>query len=94
MTDTYQFTIEGPEETTDELEIPTAALDAMLEDGGEPVEAIGDFAVMLIAEQLHGVLHHSDGEVDPSLEAAESEIMDTFEDRFGVTFAEMTGHSH
>jgi hypothetical protein len=32
--------------------------------------------------------------VDPQLEAVEETTMDLFEERFGATYGELTGHQH
>jgi hypothetical protein len=50
--------------------------------------------MLSLAQQLHGAVHHGHGEADEALETAESEVMDAFEERFGQSFAEMTGHDH
>jgi len=47
-----------------------------------------------LAQQAHGIVHHSQGEVDDDLQATEELTMELFEKRFGQTYAEVTGHSH
>lgn len=93
MADTITLQIEG-EETQDELEVP-AALVSMLEEDDEGAAAVvGDVALFGMAQRVHGAVHHAEGEVDPDLEAAETATMDLFEERFGMTYGEATGHSH
>lgn len=79
---------------TDDIIVPLAITEALSEEGETTAEVVGDLAVLSLAQQVHGILHHSHGEVDEELEAAEAEILDEFEERFGQSFAEMTGHSH
>ena len=77
-----------------EIEVPEALLSALSEPGDTPAEVVADLAVMSFAGRAHALLHHAEGEPSEALEAAESEMMDRFEERFGVTYAEATGHSH
>lgn len=82
------------DDNTDELELPVAAIDLLDEhDEGAPT-VIGDLAILGVAQQLHGAIHHAEGEVGPEIEEAEQKTMDVFEERFGRSFAEMTGHDH
>lgn len=92
-TETVTVTIEAGEDS-DEVEIPVAAID-LLEEGDQGAPGVvGDLAILGIAQQLHGVLHHSREEVSEDIEAAEERTMELFEERFGRSFAEMTGHDH
>lgn len=92
MADDYAITIEAGD-STDEVSVPADALDALTEDG-TPAETAGDLVMLGLAQQLHGAVHHGHGDVDDELEAAEADLMEDFEERFGVSFGEMTGHSH
>jgi hypothetical protein len=78
----------------DSIEVPTTLLDLLSEGDETPPEVVGDIAMLGIAQQAHGVVHHGQGGVDESVEAAESLAMDLFEERFGRSFGEMTGHDH
>jgi len=82
------------EEGEDELEVPRAVVDMLSEPGEGPAEVVGDLAMLGFAQQVHGLVHHGQGEVDEQLEAAEELTMELFEDRFGQSYGEMTGHSH
>jgi hypothetical protein len=94
MTDeTVSVTLESGD-TTDEIEVPTMLVD-LLGEGDESVPTVvGDLAVLGLAQQAHGVVHHGQGETSQELEDAEALMMDLFEDRFGQTYGEVTGHSH
>jgi hypothetical protein len=94
MTDeTVSVTLESGD-TTDEIEVPTTLVD-LLSEGNESVSTVvGDLAVLGLAQQAHGVVHHGQGETSQELEDAEALMMELFEDRFGQTYGEVTGHSH
>ena len=93
MAETVTVTLES-DDKHDELELPVAAVELLDEnDGGAPA-VVGDLAILGIAQQLHGAIHHAEGEVGPEIEEAEQKTMDVFEERFGRSFAEMTGHDH
>lgn len=92
--DAVTFTIDGSDGTTDGFDVPAALLDRLSE-GDEPAATIAaDVAVMAFAGRAHALVHHAEGDVDSGLEAAEQTILDDFEARFGVSYAEATGHSH
>ena len=94
MTDTITFTIEGDDDSTDDVAIPTALLDMLSEEGEESAAVIGDLALFSCAQRVHGAVHHGHGEPDEELQAVEAATMDLFEERFGASFSELTGHSH
>lgn len=92
-TETVTVTLETAE-SEDELEVPAAAIDMLNEsDEGVPT-VIGDLAMLGVAQQLHGIIHHTQEDVGDDVEAAEEKTMELFEERFGRSFAEMTGHDH
>lgn len=94
MPETIAFTIEGDDGSTDEVAVPEALLE-MLAEGDEPAaEIIGDLALFSCAQRVHGTVHHAEGEPDDDLVAVEQETMELFEERFGASFSELTGHSH
>lgn len=92
-TETVTVRIEAAE-SSDELEVPTALIDALREEDEAVPTVVGDIAMLGIAQQAHGLVHHGAGDVDPELEAAESLAMENFESRFGRSFGEVTGHAH
>jgi hypothetical protein len=82
------------DETSDKLTVPRALVDLLREGDEETPEVVGDIAMLGMARQAHGVVHHAQGGVSDELETAEALAMDLFEERFGQSFAEMTGHDH
>ncbi|ADJ15079.1 DUF7545 family protein [Halalkalicoccus jeotgali] len=94
MSTTTTLRIDGEDGSSDEIAVPASLLD-LLADGEEtPAETIGDLAVLSCAQQIHAISHHSQGEPDEEIQTIEEETMVAFEERFGATFAEMTGHDH
>jgi hypothetical protein len=82
------------DEASDEIEVPTTLVD-LLGEGNETVPTVvGDLAVLGLAQQAHGIVHHGQGETSEELEAAEELMMELFEERFGQSYGEVTGHSH
>jgi hypothetical protein len=94
MVDTVSFTVSDGEQD-DEFEVPAAIVDALRENEGESAAAVAsDIALMGFTSRAHMIAHHGDGETPEAIEAAEAAILDTFEERFGMTYEEATGHSH
>lgn len=79
---------------SDEFEVPRALTEALSEDEETSAEVVGNLALLGLAQQAHGIVHHGHGDVGEELEAAEEATLDEFEERFGQSFQEMTGHSH
>lgn len=91
--ETITVTLETDEDS-DELEVPAKIID-LLNDGDEgTTTVVGDLAMLSIAQQAHGIIHHTQGEIGEDVEAAEELTMELFEERFGQSFAQMTGHDH
>ena len=91
--DTVTVQLEAGDDS-DELEVSETLVE-MLREGDEGVpDVVADLAMLGLAQQAHGAIHHSHGEVSEELKQAEEVTMDLFEDRFGETYAEMTGHDH
>ena len=78
----------------DDLEVPAALVDMLAEGDETPPEVVGDVALFGLAQRAHAAVHHAEDEPEEALVEAESEAMDLFEDRFGMTYGEATGHSH
>ncbi|MFC7115292.1 hypothetical protein ACFQH2_10495 [Natronoarchaeum sp. GCM10025703] len=51
-------------------------------------------AMISLAQRIHGAVHHAEAEPSEEVQAIEEQTMDLFEDRFGATFGELTGHDH
>ena len=93
MSDTSTVSIEV-DDAAESLELPTAVLSVLAEEDETPAEALGDLLIASCTQQLHGLVYHVGDEPDAELEAAESAMRDRFEDRFGISFAEASGHAH
>ncbi len=92
--DTVTLTIEQDGER-DELTVPTALIDMLREEGDESAaEVVGDVAMIGLAQRIHGAVHHGQGETPEEIEQLDDLTMELFEERFGATFGEMTGHDH
>jgi hypothetical protein len=79
---------------SDELEVPATLVEVLSEGDEDTTAVIGDLAMLGLAQQAHGIVHHSQGDIDDELAAAEELTMDLFEERFGQSYEEVTGHQH
>ncbi|MFP8888406.1 hypothetical protein ACLI4U_01365 [Natrialbaceae archaeon A-CW2] len=91
--ETTTFTIETEDGETDDVTIPSGLVDLLAEEGQDRAETVADITLLSFASRAHHIVHHGE-DPDAELEAQEARIMDLFEERFGVTFAEATGHHH
>ncbi|NEU56395.1 hypothetical protein [Halorussus sp. MSC15.2] len=93
--ETVTYTIESPDGDAEELTLPTGIVDALREDDSETApEVLGDLTMLSFAQQAHALVHHAHEDPDEEVLANEEKTMELFEERFGQTFGEMTGHSH
>ncbi|MFB1065356.1 hypothetical protein [Natrinema sp. H-ect4] len=90
---TTTFSISSEDGATDEITIPSGLVDLVAEGDQTDAETIGDVMLLSFASRAHHIVHHGE-DADEDLEAQEAEVMDLFEERFGVTFGEATGHQH
>lgn len=90
--ETITFSIES-EDDADDLTLPAGLVDLLAEGEQGPAETVGDITLLAFASRAHHVVHHGE-DADEDLEAQEERVMDLFEERFGVSFAEATGHHH
>ncbi len=91
--DDVVITIAGPD-GDEEISLPEPLFD-VLSDGGETTaEVVGDILVLSCAQRIHALVHHGEDEIGDDLSPVEDRMMSLFEERFGVSFAEATGHSH
>ncbi|GGM64671.1 hypothetical protein J2752_000388 [Halarchaeum rubridurum] len=97
MTDAVEnvtFSVDGPD-GSDEVEIPAGLVDLLSEEDDESMaQVVADIALMGFANRAHTLAHHGEGDASDELEAIEGATLDAFEERFGVTYGEATGHSH
>ncbi|QLH83948.1 DUF7545 family protein [Halosimplex pelagicum] len=92
--ETVTLTLESDDDT-DELEVPTALVEMLAESEDEsPPEVVGDIAMFGLAQRIHSAAHHSEGEPSDEIAETEERTLELFEERFGRSFAELTGHSH
>jgi hypothetical protein len=91
--ETVSVTLET-EDGTDEIDVPVALIEMLGEGNETAATVVGDLAMLGLAQQAHGVVHHAQGDVGQDVEEAEELMMDLFEERFGQTYGEVTGHSH
>jgi hypothetical protein len=93
MAETVTVRLETDEDS-DELTVPVALIELLGEGGETTPEVVGDIAMLGFTQQAHGAVHHSQGTVDEQIQEAEALAAELFEERFGQSFAEMTGHDH
>ncbi len=96
MTDDIETTtlsIETDDGDADEVTIPAGLVDLLAEGDQTRAETVGDITMLSFASRAHHIVHHGE-DPSPELEAQEQLVMDLFEERFGVTFGEATGHQH
>lgn len=91
--ETVTITIEADGDT-EELTVPARIVDMVRDADETDAEVVGDVTMLTLANNAHHMIHHHDGEVPQDIADAEELIMDQFEERFGQTFGEATGHQH
>mgnify|MGYP006296926901 CR=1 FL=1 len=91
--DTTLVTVTTPDGEED-VALPTGLLDMLAEEGESDADVVADLALMSCAQRVHAAVHHGQGGPDAEMEAIESTTMELFEERFGMTFGEATGHDH
>ncbi|WP_121821463.1 DUF7545 family protein [Halostella salina] len=94
MTDTVSVTIASSDDGEDEIELPEDLIDMLAEDDEDAATVIGDIALFGCAQRIHGAIHHGQGEPSEAVKEVEADTMEIFEERFGATFGELTGHDH
>ncbi|WP_137287338.1 DUF7545 family protein [Halorussus salinisoli] len=93
--ETVTYTIESPDGDSEDLTLPKGVVDLLREDESETdTEVLGDLTMLSFAQQAHALVHHAQQEPDEEVLANEEKTMELFEERFGQSFGEMTGHSH
>ncbi|MCU4925715.1 hypothetical protein OB905_06910 [Halobacteria archaeon AArc-dxtr1] len=90
--DELTLSISADDQETD-VTIPTGLIDLVAEEGQSEAETVGDVTLLAFASRAHHMVHHGE-DADETLAAQEERIMELFEERFGVTYGEATGHQH
>lgn len=93
QSDTVTLDIEGPD-GADELRLPAGLIDILADDDQTAADVVGDLAMFGCAQRIHAGVHHAQGEVDEDVAALEEPTMARFEERFGVSYGEASGHQH
>ena len=91
--DTVTLHVEG-EEDADEVTLPVEMLDLMREADESDAEIVGDLALFSCAQRIHATVHHAEGGDTEWYQDVEAATMELFEERFGASYAELTGHQH
>jgi hypothetical protein len=91
--DTVTLHIEGPNDE-DDVTLPTEMLNLMREADESDAEIVGDLALFSCAQRIHATVHHAEGGDTEEYKEIEEQTMDLFEERFGASYAELTGHQH
>ena len=91
--ETVTLSIEGDAET-DEVTLPAGMLDLLREAEESDAEVVGDLALFSCAQRIHATVHHAEGGDTERYRAIEERTMALFEERFGATYGELTGHDH
>lgn len=92
--ETVTLTLDSEDGATDELTVPTGLLDMLAEGDETAAEVVGDIAMFGFAQRIHGAVAHGEGEPSAELQQVETQTLELFEERFGRSFAELTGHDH
>ena len=91
--ETVTLSIEGDAET-DEVTLPVEMLDLLREADESDAEVVGDLALFSCAQRIHATVHHAEGGDTERYRAIEERTMALFEERFGASYGELTGHDH
>ena len=91
--ETVTLRIEGENDESD-VTLPKEMLDLMREADESDAEIVGDLALFSCAQRIHATVHHAEGGDTEEYEVIEAKTMELFEDRFGATYGELTGHQH
>mgnify|MGYP000421626702 CR=1 FL=1 len=94
MVEEVTFTVSGPD-GEDEFAVPERLVELLAEEDDESqAQVVADLALMSFAQRAHMIGHHGEGDVGADFEELEEAVLDRFEERFGMTFGEATGHQH
>jgi hypothetical protein len=91
--DTLTLNINGPD-GNDEVTLPASFIERLAENNEPAATVAGDLAMFGCAQRVHAIVHHSEGDVEEELEVTEQITMELFEERFGASYGDVTGHQH
>lgn len=91
--DTSHVTIRV-DDSEDSVELPEELFSLFTEEDQTPASAATDLMVLDYTHRLHAQVHHTEDEPDERIVELEADLRDRFEDRFGASFGELTGHQH
>ncbi|WP_338738739.1 DUF7545 family protein [Haloplanus salilacus] len=94
MVDTETYTVTGPSGESDEFELPEGLVDTLSEQGERPPTVVAEITLLAFVQRSHAIVHHAEGEVPEDLREINETAEELFEERFGMTFGEATGHDH
>ena len=94
MVETETYTVEGPDGETATFDLPEGLVDVLSEQGESTADVVGEVAFQAFVQQAHSIVHHSQGDVPDDLEEINAKAEELFEERYGQTLAEATGHDH
>jgi hypothetical protein len=92
--DDLTFTVTGPDGEAEEITLPGTLVEAFAEEEDTDTDVVADVLQMAFTQRAHAIVHHGQGEVPEELQEAEERAAELFEERFGMSFGEATGHSH
>lgn len=94
MGETELYTIAGPDDDEESIELPAGLVDVLADGGEDPPQVIGDVVLHAFAQQAHAIVHHAEGETPPDIVEMNETAKELFEERFGQTLQEAMDHSH
>lgn len=93
--DETTFTIEDASGNSDQLTLPSELIEMFAEEDDESdAVVVSDIALMAFTQRAHMLVAHGEDEPSEELQQVEAATMERFEERFGMTLGEATGHQH
>lgn len=89
-----EFTITDENGETATIDLPAGFTDIFVENDESGPDVLADILLLGATQQVHSLVHHSQGETPHEIEHLEQELLSEFEAHFGQSFGDMTGHSH
>lgn len=85
------ITVGQSEET---IALPEGVLEFFADEEQPLAATVGDLLTVDCTQRLHGFAHHVEEEPEEDVLALEADMREQFEERFGASFEELTGHQH